>query len=380
MQNDGNFVLYKPGEGAVWASDTAGHPGAYLALQDDANLVIYWKVGGSALWSSETNGFRYYGGPGQGIDFEDVLEVVGDILVVAQVVISFVPGIGQGINAAVAAGAALARGENITDALVTGVKNALPGGPVAAAGFDAAVAAGSAIARGESIGDAALAGTRAALPSEEAKRAFDVGLAVVQGRNLQQALVRATASLAPAATKAAARMFKEPALLKLPIAEAARLLNTDPASVTAAKAAIESNPVLAAPPVKKPPLALKPPGKKIMPLTPSPKLIQNLAAVARKNPKATDAEVLYVAVLGDSVLSSHANRLSPKLISNMIAVSRAFPAAKEAEILYVASIPPEKKPPLALKPPAPAKPPLALKPKPAPTARPSGPYGPYPWG
>lgn len=358
MQGDGNFVLYKPDEGAVWASDTAGYPGAFLRLQDDANLVIYWKVGGSALWSSETNGFRYYGGPGKGLDFEDVLEVAGDVLTAAQVVISFVPGVGQGINAAIAAGAALARGENIGDALVTGVKNALPGGPVAASAFDAAVAAGNAIARGENIGDVALAATRAALPSEEAKRAFDVGLAVVQGKNVQGALVRATASLAPAAAKVASDLFREPALLKLPVAEAARLLNSDPATVTAAKAAIASNPVLSAPPVRRPPPALKAPP----PLTPSPKLVANLAAVARKNPKATDAEVLYVAVLGDNVLSSHANRLSPKLVSNMIAVARAFPAAKDAEVLYVASLPPKRKPPLALKAPTKA-PPTTPQPK-----------------
>lgn len=372
MQNDGNFVLYKPGEGAVWASDTAGHPGAYLIAQDDGNLVMYWRVGGSALWESQTSGFRYYGGPGKGIDFEDVLEVAGDVLAVAQVIISFVPVVGQGINAAIAAGGALARGENIGSALVSGVKNALPGGPVAVAAFDAAVAAGEAIARGEDIGSAALAATRAALPSEEAKRAFDVGLAVVQGQNVQQTLVRATASLAPAAAKVAADFFQRPELLKLPIAEAAKLLNSDPATVTAAKVAIESNPVLSTPPVKRPRLALKAPP----PLTPSPKLITNLAAVARKNPKATDAEVLYVAVLGDNVLSSHANRLSPKLISNMIAVARAYPQAKDAEILYVASIPAPKKPKLVLKqPPAPAPAPAS---KPSPAKHQEFTYWPYP--
>jgi len=364
MQKDGNFVLYKPDEGDVWNSETAGHPGAYLVAQDDGNLVIYWGVGGSALWSSETNGFRYYGGPGKGLDFEDVLEVAGDVLAVAQVVISFVPVIGQGINAAIAAGGALARGENITDALAAGVKNALPGGPLAAAAFDAAVAAGKAIANGESIGDAALAATRAALPSEAAKRAFDVGLAVVQGQSVQQAFVRATASLAPAAVKVAADIFQNPALLKLPLAEAAKLLKSDPATVAAAKAAIESNTELSTPPVRRPPPVLKAPP----PLTPSPRLVADLAAVARKNPKATDAEVLYVAVTGDSVLAAHANRLSPKLISNMIAVARAYPAAKDAEILYVASIPvPKKK--LAL------KPPTAIATAPAPRR---GAYAPYP--
>ena len=365
MQKDGNFVLYKPDEGAVWASDTAGHPGAYLAAQDDGNLVIYWRVGGSALWSSETSGFRYYGGPGEPISFDDVLAVAGEILAVAQVVISFVPGIGQGINAAIAAGGALARGENITDAIAEGVKNALPGGPLAAKAFDVALATGKAIANGEPIGDVALAATRAALPSEEAKKAFDVGLAVVQGQNLQRALVAATAALAPAAQDAAAKIFKEPALLKLPVAELAKMLNTDPATAQTAAAAIRSNPALSEQPAtaKRPPPVLKEPP----PFALNPKLVSNLVAVARAYPKFNDAEVLYTAVLGNDVLSRNANRASPKLLSNIVAFARAYPQFKDAEVLYVASIPqPKKKPPVLKAPP----------PKVVATTKPK--YGPYP--
>ena len=246
MQTDGNLVLYKPDEGAVWASNTAGRPNAYVLAQDDGNFVMYWGSGGSMLWESETSGFRYHGGPGTPITLDDVLSVAGDVLAVAQVVISFVPGIGAGVNAAIAAGSALARGENITDALAEATKNALPGGPVAAAAFDAAVAAGKAIASGQNIGDAALAATRAALPSEEAKKAFDVGLAVVHGQNVQQALVAATISLAPEAQKVAANLFKQPELLKLPVAEIANALHTNTATVNAAAAALHSSPSVVA--------------------------------------------------------------------------------------------------------------------------------------
>jgi hypothetical protein len=250
MQTDGNFVLYrnfgKLGQTAMWSTGTAGRANAYLVAQDEGNLVMYWGSGGSALWSSETEGFKYYGGPGQTTVFEDVLSVAGDVIAVAQVVVSFVPGIGAGINAAIAAGAALAKGENITDALAEATKNALPGGPIAAAAFDAAVAAGKAIASGQSIGDAALAATRAALPSEEAKRAFDVGLAVVHGQNVQQALVAVTVSLAPEAAKAATAMFKQPELLKLPVADIAKALNTSVATVNAAAAALHSSKPLVA--------------------------------------------------------------------------------------------------------------------------------------
>ncbi len=57
MQGDGNFVQYPaPDQPALWASNTAGNPGATLTLQSDGNLVIY--QGSSALWSTSTNSYR----------------------------------------------------------------------------------------------------------------------------------------------------------------------------------------------------------------------------------------------------------------------------------------------------------------------------------
>jgi hypothetical protein len=59
MQYDGNMVVYSTGTGsrALWASNTAGNPGAYLDMQTDGNLVVY-KPGNprKALWSSTTAG------------------------------------------------------------------------------------------------------------------------------------------------------------------------------------------------------------------------------------------------------------------------------------------------------------------------------------
>lgn len=52
MQTDGNLVLYAPYETALWSSVTGGHPGAYLAVQNDGNLVVY--EGPKSLWSSGT--------------------------------------------------------------------------------------------------------------------------------------------------------------------------------------------------------------------------------------------------------------------------------------------------------------------------------------
>jgi NlpC/P60 family len=51
MQGDGNFVVYRSGK-AIWNSNTDHHGGAFLDMQDDGNLVIYQS--GKALWSTGT--------------------------------------------------------------------------------------------------------------------------------------------------------------------------------------------------------------------------------------------------------------------------------------------------------------------------------------
>jgi hypothetical protein len=51
--SDGNLVIYQGGT-ALWASNTAGHPGAVLVDQQDGNQVIY--QGGTALWASKSTG------------------------------------------------------------------------------------------------------------------------------------------------------------------------------------------------------------------------------------------------------------------------------------------------------------------------------------
>lgn len=111
----------------------------------------------------------------------------------AATVISLVPGIGTGVAAAIAAGAALAEGKPISQALTDAVRSAIPGGAIAQAGFDMA----RKIASGENVGKAALETARAQLPAE-AQKAFDVGLAVVSGKKLQDAIAAAVTSFAPA--------------------------------------------------------------------------------------------------------------------------------------------------------------------------------------
>jgi len=53
MQGDGNFVLYRPGGGAVWASNT--NSGAYAVMQPDGNLCVY-DSGNHYQWCSSTPG------------------------------------------------------------------------------------------------------------------------------------------------------------------------------------------------------------------------------------------------------------------------------------------------------------------------------------
>ncbi len=110
----------------------------------------------------------------------------------AATIISFVPGIGTGVAAAISAGVALAQGKPIDEALEAAVKGAIPGGAIAAAGYDLA----KKVASGENVGKAALETARAQLPAV-AQKAFDIGVAVVSGKQLQQAIASAVVGLAP---------------------------------------------------------------------------------------------------------------------------------------------------------------------------------------
>jgi hypothetical protein len=49
--SDGNLVLRDGSQNPLWSSGSVGHPGAYLAVQDDGNVVIY---DGAAVWHTNT--------------------------------------------------------------------------------------------------------------------------------------------------------------------------------------------------------------------------------------------------------------------------------------------------------------------------------------
>jgi hypothetical protein len=72
MQGDGNFVTYAPDGHPYWATNTDGHPGAWLALLDSGDLVVI--DGQNQLWHSDTAQdlnaptIRYVGEGGYGYD------------------------------------------------------------------------------------------------------------------------------------------------------------------------------------------------------------------------------------------------------------------------------------------------------------------------
>lgn len=121
---------------------------------------------------------------------------VGDVresLRFAAMVAPFVPGIGTGVGAALGAANALASGARITDALVAGARNAIPGGAIAQTAFDTAAN----LAKGRNLSEAFLDAARSRLPGPIAKAAFDTGLALVKGKKLQDAVIDAGGKLLP---------------------------------------------------------------------------------------------------------------------------------------------------------------------------------------
>jgi hypothetical protein len=128
---------------------------------------------------------------------------IGDLrksLQFAAMVAPFIPGIGTGVAAALAAGNALAAGQPITDALIAAAKNAVPGGAVAQLAFQTAID----LAKGKKIGDALLDAARSRLPGgPAAQAAFDAAVALAKGRNIQDAAFAAAGRLLPPSPYAA---------------------------------------------------------------------------------------------------------------------------------------------------------------------------------
>jgi hypothetical protein len=183
-----------------------------------------------------------------------IKNVAGPVLPYIQSVISFVPGVGTGISAALGAAQALADGRSITDAIVAGAKSALPGGPLVATAFDAAWG----LAHGRPIDSVALEALRNQLPGDLAKKAFDTGLALATAKTAQErkaalgtAVLGAVASNVPiptAVTNAVAPIAQAVAPAVAIAKQAQSAVQTAQRAVATAKAvqAIAKNPAAAA--------------------------------------------------------------------------------------------------------------------------------------
>lgn len=124
---------------------------------------------------------------------------IREIAPYVQTVMTFVPGVGTGVAAAIAAGTALAEGRTITDAVVQSVRGAIPGGQLGQAAFDATMA----VTKGQRLDRAALSIAMKQLPPN-VQKAANAALAAAKGKNPKDAVLRAlNASLPPNVRKAA---------------------------------------------------------------------------------------------------------------------------------------------------------------------------------
>lgn len=132
--------------------------------------------------------------------FKTALSSAKTLAPYVQTVVSFVPGVGQGVSAGIGAGVALAQGKTIDQALVEGVKASLPGGPLAQAALSVAMD----VAQGKPVDQIAIN----ALPIDpNAKIAMLRGVAAARdlaaGKPVDQVVIdQAVRSLPPAAQKA----------------------------------------------------------------------------------------------------------------------------------------------------------------------------------
>jgi hypothetical protein len=148
-------------------------------------------------------------------DLKSKVSAYQEIAPYAATIVSFVPGLGSGVAAGIAASTALMQGMPIDQAVIAGVKSALPGGAAAQAAFTLTVAAvsgdnliqagGNALidaaglpeqakvaldviyraSKGENIPKAALEDAYKLMPTDETKQAVQAAVAVALGKRLQ---------------------------------------------------------------------------------------------------------------------------------------------------------------------------------------------------
>lgn len=148
--------------------------------------VNNWNAGRTPKYSIDLEAF----GKTVGWGLSESAEIIGVALRSIAKIVSFIPGIGQGVAAVLAGVGSLAMGQPLDEALLDAAANAIPGGGIAKDAFKAASKAASALFDGKDVGEAVLAAARQAVESQGgplAAAAFDAGFALVTGRKLQEA-------------------------------------------------------------------------------------------------------------------------------------------------------------------------------------------------
>ena len=128
----------------------------------------------------------------------DLLSVVKTAAPFIQLGMSFVPGVGTVAAAAIGAGISLASGRRITDVFIDAAVGAMPGGALAQIAVRTSAKIVASIAYGDRVDAAFAEALRAGIPVE-ARAAFDMGLATVQGKRIQDLVEAGARSLSPEA-------------------------------------------------------------------------------------------------------------------------------------------------------------------------------------
>lgn len=141
----------------------------------------------------------------------------------AQMVISVVPGIGQGISGALSAGLALAEGQSITDALKAGLIGALPGGPLVKAVVTMGVETIQHVAKGDKFDFQTFSQTAGGVASSA------LGLPVA-AKNALVAGIATTGAIASG--KSIDKAVTDGAIMGLPLTDSVKKVMTDASTLS----------------------------------------------------------------------------------------------------------------------------------------------------
>jgi hypothetical protein len=172
----------------------------------------------------------------------------------AEMVVSLVPGVGQGIGAALAAGVALSEGQSISGVLKAGLMGAIPGGPLVQAAIETGVGVIQHVAKGDKLdfnvisqSAAGAASTALGLPPS-AKNALIAGIAITgqiaKGKAIDKALTDGAISTLPV-SDTVKRAMTEASSLSLELAHGANVITAAQSARVAAITAVlpPSNPL-----------------------------------------------------------------------------------------------------------------------------------------